>query len=307
MQVDISFVITVFNKEKQLLAAIGSLLEQTKDIACEFIFVDDASTDNSVQVIKEILGKAQNLIIINNEQNVGPAVSLNKGCMAASGKYLFLIDADDILAKNALGVMFNAIQKERADFVFGFHKATELSQLELLNISLPENTSYQVSNNPLDTVLDGKYVRMAYLVTKELYLKSGGADERIFIQDESLPLRLAYSAKKMVSLNHPAVYAAKDEHSLSKNKLQQLHDRFYAYYFALSEFQLATPGQKMRLYQRAVSSIWKAKKASANLTQKIVFFIVYLGVKIFSRQANLKMLKQSKFFIDSLENVRKIH
>ena len=43
-----------------------------------------------------------------------------------------------------------------------------------------------------------------------------------FIQDESLPLRLAYNAKKMLTLSCSAVYAGKNDNSLSKNKLQQI-------------------------------------------------------------------------------------
>ena len=57
-----------------------------------------------------------------------------------------------------------------------------------------------------------------------------------------------------------AVYAGKNDNSLSKNKLQQIHDRFYAYYFALLEFTQLTISQKKEIYKRAISSVWKAKR-----------------------------------------------
>lgn len=301
----ISFVITVFNKEKYLPAMLDSILRQSEKLNCEYIFVDDASIDNSVQVIKKAFNKSQNLTIITNKQNMGPAIRLNQGCTAASGQYLFLMDADDILAKNALDVMLNAIKTESADFIFGGHRVTEKTQSSLLDAELPVNTRYQVSTEPLDTVLKNRYVRMAYLITRELFLKSNGADEKIFIQDESLPLRLAYHAQKMITLNNPAVYAAKKDKSLSDNKLQQIHDRFYAYYYALLEFKKLSGVQKTGIYRRAFSCIWKAKRTSPGLMQKL-FFIAYLRSRVLPLNVNIKNLDQYKNFMDNLKNVRKV-
>ena len=64
----------------------------------------------------------------------------------------------------------------------------------------------------------------------------------------------------MLTLLEPAVYGSKEGRSLSKNKLQQMHDRFYAYYNVLNNFPDLTNKQKIGLCKRAVSSIWKAKK-----------------------------------------------
>ncbi len=304
--IEISFVITVFNKESQIGHTIDSILKQVSFIEYEFIFVNDASTDNSIQAIEKKISDNKNYIIINNKKNVGPSISLNTGCNKASGKYLFLIDGDDILLENALNIMLLAIKKEKADFLFGFHKPTRFDASELSGVMLAQNANYQTSDNPLNSVLKGKYVRMAYLVTKELYLKSGGADERIFIQDESLPLRLAYNANKLISLDRPAVYAPKKLESLSDNKLQQLHDRFYAYYFAYLEFNLANKSQKLEIYRRAISTIWKAKKKCTGLIEKITYLAFYLRVKMLPTSPSLQKLKQHKKFIDKLENVRKV-
>jgi len=307
MHIDISFVITVFNKQNELSATIKSIKRQTSNIICEYIFIDDVSKDDSIRIIEESFSLEENYTIIHNNKNAGPSIRLNQGCNLATGKYLCLIDSDDIMADGALELMLSAIKKENANFLFGFQQKTDKTQTELLRIKLDAKTSYQVSNNPLDTVLSGKYVRMAYIVSKELYTKSGGCDERIFIQDESLPLRLAYNANKLISLNTPALYAPKSEQSLSSNKSQQWHDRFYVYYFALSEFFGLSTKQKTKLYKQAIATIWKAKKNNSNFLQKISFFLFYLRVKILAQQSNIKALEQHKKFIDSLENVRKIH
>ena len=305
----ISFIITVFNKENELPATIASILRQKIDIASddiEYVFVDDASQDSSIQVIEDAFKKLDNVHIIQNQKNLGPSVRLNQGAMAASGKCLFLMDADDILINDALQVMHSAICKENADFVFGFQKKSELSQDQLLEKNLPLDTDYHISTKPLDTILHGKYVRMSYLVTKELYTKSHGADERIFIQDESLPLRLGCHAEKMISLAEPAIYAPKSAQDLSKNKMQQIHDKFYAYYFALQDFDSANLESKTKIYKTAISAIWKAKKKNGNLLGKIFFFILYIMTKIRPTNPNIKILDKYKNFIDGLKNVRKI-
>lgn len=307
MDINISFVITVFNKEKYLPLMIRSITRHIKDLTCEFVFVDDASTDNSIATIEKIFNNYKHLTTIANHENLGPSIRLNQGCKFASGKYLFLMDADDILAKNALIIMLECIKKENADFVFGLNKVTKKSQQELYKIELPIEGKYHVSHQPLDNILIDKCVRMSYLVTRELYLKSGGADEKIFIQDESLPLRLAYNAKKMINLIEPAIYGSKEGKSLSKNKFQQIHDRFYAYYNALHDFSNLTNNQRLALYKRAFSSIWKAKRNTSGFKEKIYFFFLYLKVKVFTFHANMQILEQYKSFIDNLKDVRKMH
>jgi glycosyltransferase involved in cell wall biosynthesis len=311
MNPEISFILTVFNKEKDLPTALQSILCQankfTDKFDCEYIFVDDASTDNSIKVIKETFKDLTNFTIIANKENLGPTIRLNQGCKAASGKYLFLIDADDILAQNALDLMLNYIKTENADFVFGGSKVLDQEKQSLLNIELPDTTRGEISLNPLDTILSGRYVRMSYLVTKKLYLESGGANEKIFVQDESLPLSLAYHAKKMITLTKAAVYSAKNNSSLSGNKLQLIHDRFYAYYHALSELKELDNNQKNLMYKRAISSIWKAKRISNRLIDRL-FFITYLRTKLFSsNKAQAQSLDQYKNFMDNLKNVRKIY
>ena len=66
--IDISVIMPVFNEEKYLHAAIDSILSQTFD-NFEFIIIDDASTDNSLQIIKSYTDKR--IILICNEYNVG--------------------------------------------------------------------------------------------------------------------------------------------------------------------------------------------------------------------------------------------
>jgi glycosyltransferase involved in cell wall biosynthesis len=92
---EISVIIPVFNAATFLHESIESILNQTfSDF--ELIILNDKSTDESLEIIKKIQSKDNRIIIIDKEQNVGPAYLRNEGINAAKGKFIALMDADDI-------------------------------------------------------------------------------------------------------------------------------------------------------------------------------------------------------------------
>lgn len=89
----VSILMAVYNGESFLAEAIESILNQTfTDF--EFIIINDASTDTSVDIIQK--HKDSRIRLINNENNIGLTKSLNKGLKLAEGKYIARMDADDI-------------------------------------------------------------------------------------------------------------------------------------------------------------------------------------------------------------------
>jgi len=92
---EISVIIPVFNAASFLHDSIESILNQTfSDF--ELIILNDKSTDESLEIIKKFQSKDNRIIIIDKEQNVGPADLRNEGINAARGKFIALMDADDI-------------------------------------------------------------------------------------------------------------------------------------------------------------------------------------------------------------------
>ena len=92
----ISIIIPVYNAEKFIKETIQTIQEQTYT-NWEAIFVDDKSTDNSKEIIKQNLQK--NMKLIELFENYGPAIARNKGLEIAKGRYITYLDADDLLAK----------------------------------------------------------------------------------------------------------------------------------------------------------------------------------------------------------------
>jgi O-antigen biosynthesis protein len=98
----ISVIIPSYNYARYLSQRIQSILNQTYPIY-EIIFLDDASTDNSLKLAKEMLANRFNVKIIANETNSGSVFKQwQKGIEAATGDYIWIAEADDFAKNNFL-------------------------------------------------------------------------------------------------------------------------------------------------------------------------------------------------------------
>ena len=68
----------------------------------EVIFVDNGSTDVSLEYVKNIFGTDPRLKLLENKFSVGPAVGRNRGVAASSGKYIVFLHNDTVVDKNCL-------------------------------------------------------------------------------------------------------------------------------------------------------------------------------------------------------------
>lgn len=91
----ISIIMGVFNAENSINDAINSILNQTYT-SFEFIICDDGSTDKTLEIILKHKELNSNIIVLQNEKNMGLAKTLNKCLKIAKGEYIARMDADDI-------------------------------------------------------------------------------------------------------------------------------------------------------------------------------------------------------------------
>jgi glycosyltransferase involved in cell wall biosynthesis len=89
----VSVVMAVYNGARYVSQAIDSILSQTLE-DFEFIIVDDGSTDGTSSILRSCGDRR--IFILENENNVGLAESLNRGIAGARGQYVARQDADDI-------------------------------------------------------------------------------------------------------------------------------------------------------------------------------------------------------------------
>lgn len=106
----ISVVTPVYNQEKYLKESIESVLNQTfTDF--EFIIVDDQSTDSSWQIIQEYANKDSRIIAVKNTDKKGCYPARNCGHRLAKGKYIAVMDSDDIALPQRLQTQFDFMEQ----------------------------------------------------------------------------------------------------------------------------------------------------------------------------------------------------
>ena len=115
--VKVSVILPIYNVAPYLDEAFQSILSQTlTDI--EVIAVNDGSTDNSQELIDHYASQDSRIITIQQE-NQGLSGARNTALRYAKGKYIYMMDSDDIISHiDALRICYEYAEKNKADFIF---------------------------------------------------------------------------------------------------------------------------------------------------------------------------------------------
>ena len=116
----ISIIIPTYNSEKTIKRALESICSQKVLNNFEIIVVDDNSTDNTIEIIKEFKNNINHkLILIENKVNMGSGVARKIALKKASGFFTAFLDSDDYWLEDKLSCQLNFLQKNiDIDFVY---------------------------------------------------------------------------------------------------------------------------------------------------------------------------------------------
>lgn len=215
--IDISVIMPVFNEEKYLHEAIDSILHQTFD-RFEFIIIDDASTDNSLAVIQSY--SDERIVLICNEQNIGNYPSRNKGLEIAVGKYICVMDADDVAYPQRLELQYQYLEAcpdlwilgTGLDFSIPGMKWTLPSSHEQLMIGLLQ---------------DNLSLHSSLMIRTDVMRKYGGYDEKyVYSSDYDLMSRFSLAGKVE---NLPEVLMMYRWHASQISQLHRDEQKTFAY------------------------------------------------------------------------------
>ena len=105
-----------YNGARHLRAAIASIQAQTlTDL--ELIVVDDASTDDSVAILRAEAERDPRIRLVLQGHNGGPAAARNAGLRVARGRWIAVFDADDLMAPDRLERLVELAEQDGADIV----------------------------------------------------------------------------------------------------------------------------------------------------------------------------------------------
>ena len=116
-----SVVMTTYNRAAQLPRVIASVLNQTyQDF--EFVILDDGSTDSTQEILSFWQARDSRIRLIKNDRNRGIPYSRNRLIKEAGGKFVTIIDSDDIMYQNLLQDVSNYItENSDIDIIYGNH------------------------------------------------------------------------------------------------------------------------------------------------------------------------------------------
>ena len=168
----VSVVMPAYNSEKYISEAIESILNQTfKDF--EFIIINDASTDGTMNIIKKYAELDDRIIVLNNEKNMNIAESRNSGVRIASGRYVVTMDSDDIASLDRLYNQYEFLESNK-------DIAISIGNINVMNGS---GVSQYTRMYPLtDRDIRSKVYRFnpfpnpTIMCRREVYMKTGNYD-----------------------------------------------------------------------------------------------------------------------------------
>ena len=194
----VSVIIPTFNRSKLVVNAVQSVLGQTyRDY--EIIVVDDGSTDNTAEALTPYMDRIRYVY----QANLGASVAQNKGVQLARGKWISILDSDDLWLPTKLEAELNAVASLGKDFgacftncdFFGNTHVTP-SAFELAG--LHEEVPFGPLEEPFKVILarhPAIYVQ-SLLVLRSLVEYPNGFDEHIVVaEDTDLLFRLAFKTK----------------------------------------------------------------------------------------------------------------
>lgn len=128
--VSIAAIICNYNGDAYLREAINSVLAQ-EHLPDEFIIVDDKSTDNSVDIIKEAQNEYPGFItLIQHYENKGQAAGMNTACQSSHSDILAFLDSDDIWFPNKLNAVCE-VYRDQPDFGLFQHNLQIIVKTEI--------------------------------------------------------------------------------------------------------------------------------------------------------------------------------
>lgn len=202
----VSVIMPVYNTAGYLERSIYSILNQTYS-NLEFIIIDDGSTDGSLKLIEQIDDKR--IKIIQNRHNVGNYVCRNQGMRVANGKYIAVMDSDDIAMPHRLEAQVQKMESDEKVIAVGtqFYSDYGLSNKprssEVIKVSL-------LGNNCM--------LHPSLMIRKDVISGIGGYDESYtFSSDYDLACNLALRGE---IVNMPDILM---KYSLRENQISILN------------------------------------------------------------------------------------
>ena len=247
-------IVLVYNGEPLLEECLDSLVNQTLD-GLEILLINDASTDNSLEICRRYERDYENVFVIDKPKNEGLATSANLGISMAKGEYVILVDNDDIVPATAYEKLYSEAKSNGSDICIGkanfltYGNQFEMNYLETY-VWHERRTISNVEEFPEifhDAFYWNKIMRKEFLMEHDIKLPTG-----MIYADRNFSHK-AYVNAERISIIPDCVYLwriRRDSLSMKKAKLDNYINRIDSYEIGLDEITDAYPEYFKKLLRR---------------------------------------------------------
>ncbi len=201
----VSVLVPIYNVAQFIEKCTRSLFEQTyQDI--EFIFVDDASPDNSIGILSEVMKdypqSESKTRILRHNKNKGLAAARNTAVKAANGEFILHVDSDDWLENDAVESLIDTAKENDADIVYSdFIEMRKTKNRILENPDITNACEYTKSllKRKSLTHIIGKLIRKDIVTDNNLWTIEGINQG----EDYLVTPKIAYHSKKVARAKKP--------------------------------------------------------------------------------------------------------
>lgn len=216
----VSIIIPVYNVEKYIEKCCRSVFEQTY-ANCEWVFVDDCGTDDSMNVVYSLIeeyGRLKNQIkVICHDVNKGVAVARRTGSENAKGEYVLYVDSDDCVKNTMVERLVIIAEDNDADVVVCNYvskgKAMSYSNMSAMPKDHLECMALALQGTEFYSFLWNKLIKRSLIVDNAIYAPSG----LNYREDLDVAYKLFFFAKTVV-LTYEVLYYYRDTEDGASNK-----------------------------------------------------------------------------------------
>jgi len=221
---DVTVVIPVFNKARDLRVCLDSVLQQSLS-TIEVICIDDASTDGSAAILEAYAQRDNRIRVLRNATTLGPGPTRNTGIDAATGRFLQFTDADDWLPHGALEALHMRIVSDDVDLVRG-NVAT--FSAERPEVELRSSVKDVARIPPLDCAeLWVPWWHQCYLISRPFLVREGIRYPAMIAGEDPVFVASALVRAEHASTMSQIVYHYRLEPFAQKGRVSFAHFRSY--------------------------------------------------------------------------------
>lgn len=153
----VSLIVPVYNVEKYLACCLESLVSQTLD-GVEIVAVNDGSTDASLSILEQFKARYPEKLFIYTTENHGVSHARNLGFSKARGEYVWFVDSDDYVERDACERLYRKAVLDRNDLIlFRYYKVDSVTGERTAFAVSHYSQNYTVSEKPCELPVVSPY------------------------------------------------------------------------------------------------------------------------------------------------------